>query len=95
MAWRNPKLTPEFRQWFMDEIEAVCNDKERANYAIHHGHFDVELEIDVAEDDKPAVRQALPRLIEQVKEKTEALAPVIYLSGEMDPELHHYKYSQL
>ncbi len=95
MTWRNPKLTPEFKQWLMDEIEAVCKYRDIANYAIHHGHFDVEIEILVHKDDEPAVANALPDIIEKIKEKTDALAPVVYLSGQMNPELEQYKWSQV
>jgi len=75
-------VNKEHLQWLMEQIEARCADKERANFARIHGRFDLEIVITVAQQDRKAITdEFLVDTKRALQERTGLLAPVIYLDG--------------
>ena len=75
-------VDPEHMQWFMEQVEARCKDKETANLLRIHGRFNLEIAIVVAPQDKYAIDdEFLVDMKRAMRERTK-LSPVIYLDGD-------------
>jgi hypothetical protein len=73
----------EHLDWLMQQVEARCTDKERANFARIHGRFDLEIVIAVAPQDRQSITdEFLVDMKRALRERTKFLSPVIYLDGD-------------
>lgn len=90
MTYKVP-IAKEHLDWLMQQIEARCIDKERANFARVHGRFDLEIRISVAPQDRQAITdEFLVDMKRAMRERAGFLAPVIYLDGDEPPIVREY-----
>jgi hypothetical protein len=89
MTYKVP-VEQEHLTWLMQQIEARCTDKERANFARIHGRFDLEIVIAVAPQDRQAIDdEFLVDMKRALRERTD-LHPVIYLDGYEPPSVREW-----
>ena len=90
MTYRVP-VDKEHMTWLMEQVEARCTDKERANVGRIHGRFDLEIVITVAPQDRQSITgEFLVDMKRALRERTGLLSPVIYLDGYEPPIVREY-----
>lgn len=78
-------------RWLMEQVEARCTDKERANVGRIHERFDLEIVVRVAPQDRQSITdEFLVDMKRALRERTGLLEPVIYLEGYEPPNVRKY-----